>query len=329
MQNNAVTVGVDIGGTNTAIGFIDENGNYLKGDSFSTNGFEKSDVFAKRLSDKILSGLSDIGNGHQLAGIGVAAPGGNYLTGNIESPANLNWGTVNFVKLLKQYFDIPIAVTNDANAAALGEQYFGLGKGIKNFVVITLGTGLGSGIVVESELLYGGNGLAGELGHTIIEPDGRECNCGRRGCLETYVSATGIKRTIQVLLGNSNEPSELRNISFNKLDGETITNLALDGDSIALRSFIFTGIIFGRALANLVACFAPESIILFGGLAEAGDLIIQPTLHSMEKNLLSFYQGNVQILKSEMQNGKSAVLGASCLISKDRNNGSLLRFARN
>lgn len=315
MKNVSITVGIDIGGTNTVIGFISDIGEHIKKVSIPTRANENSSTFVKRLSETINGMVIEYGNDYCLKGIGIAAPGGNFYTGNVEAPSNLKWGTINLVEMLGTYFDIPIALTNDANAAALGEMYYGKAMGIKNFAVITLGTGLGSGIVVQGELLYGANGLAGELGHTIVVPDGRECNCGRNGCLETYVSSSGIKRTVQVLLGEMNSQSPLRNICFNELDGELITRLAKEGDPIALKAFDLTGELLGKALANFVACFSPETIILFGGLTEAGDLLLNPAKEYFEKNLLNVYKGKVNLVLSNMRNGTAAILGAGSLIT--------------
>lgn len=186
-------------------------------------------------------------------------------------------GVVNVVEILKQYYDVPVAITNDANASAIGEMLFGAAKGMKDFIVITLGTGLGSGIVVDGKLVYGSDGFAGEIGHTVYDPNGRQCGCGRRGCLETYASATGIKRTVMELLANSNEDSALRNLSFNDLESKMIYTSALAGDKIAKEAFEFTGKVLGLKLADAIAVTSPEAIILFGGLALAGDMIIVPT----------------------------------------------------
>jgi glucokinase len=317
-----VTAGVDIGGTNTAIGFVDENGNLLLDDLILTSPEEGADKFVIRLSEKIKLMNKQLMNGNLLCGIGIAAPSANYFLGTIESPSNLKWGKINFKEMMYEYFDIPIAITNDANAAAIGEQAFGCAKKMKNFILITLGTGLGSGIVVDGNILYGERGLAGELGHTIVETNGRECNCGRMGCLETYVSATGIRRTAFNLLCSLKDESELRDISYNSLTGKMICELAVKGDPIALKTFEVTGEILGKALANAAAAFSPEAIILFGGLADARDLILAPTRKYFKKNLLNIYNDNIKILLSHLQNSKAAVLGASNLILKEITNNS-------
>ena len=243
--------------------------------------------------------------------------------GTIETPSNINWGKVNFVTLLKEHFQIPIAITNDANAAALGEYEYGLGKGLKNFIVITLGTGLGSGIIINGNLLYSEGGLAGEFGHTIVKPNGRLCNCGRKGCLESYASANGIRRTVFNLIARNNVSSELQNISFNQINSKIIYDLAVKEDTIAAKAFDFTGKILGKALANLATSFVPEAIILFGGLADSGEFLLKPTRYHFEKNLLSIHKNKVKILKSSIENGMAAVLGASSLVNKKINNDSI------
>ncbi len=303
-------VGVDIGGTNTAIGIMDVNNKILFEDSFFTLPENGVDDFFNRLTNIIKKEYEKFKPNYLLGGIGLAAPSANYLSGAIESPANLKWGNVNLIEIMKKHFDVPVVILNDANAAALGEHNFGAAKYMKNFIVLTLGTGLGSGIFVDGHLLHGENGLAGELGHTIIDPDGRQCTCGRKGCLETYVSAIGIKRSVFHFLCNSDDKGELRNISYNDLTSKKISELARAHDPLAIKAFNYTGEIFGKALANVVTYYNPEAIILFGGLADSDDLLIDPTSFFFDKYLLNIYKGKVRILKSELQNGKAAVLGA-------------------
>jgi len=221
--------------------------------------------------------------------------------------------------LIKKYYDVPVAVTNDANAAALGEMIYGGAKNMKNFIVITLGTGLGSGIVVNGNLVYGHDGFAGELGHIVAIDNGRQCGCGKRGCLETYASASGIKRTVFDLLADCTEESDLRNITFDDLTAEMISGAAAKGDKIAIKAFEITGKILGRNLANAVAFSSPEAIFLFGGLAKAGELIFKPTKEHMEKNLLKIFRGKVKLLPSGLQDKNAAVLGASGLIWSELN----------
>ena len=324
MNKEKLTVGVDIGGTNTAFGFISRGGEYLFGSSIPTNPEEDANKFITRLTNEIKIKEEAYSDKYILAGIGIAAPSANYLLGTIDTPSNIKWGNVDFVSMMKEHFQIPIAIMNDANAAALGEYEFGLGRGMKNFIVITLGTGLGSGIIINGNLLHSEDGLAGEFGHTIIKPGDRQCNCGRSGCLETYASANGICRTVFELLALYNEPSELRNITFNKMNGEKISELANKGDTIAIKAFNYTGEVLGRALANLATSLVPEAIILFGGLVDSGELLLKPTRHHFEENLLGIHKGKVKILKSSIKKGMAAVLGASSLVTKELNKRSLL-----
>jgi glucokinase len=314
MSKDQIVIGVDIGGTNTTIGIVDFHNNILLENSFLTKPDQGAASFSKNLAQYINNAYSLYKNENNLEGIGIAAPGANYHNGIIEAPANLKWGNVNFIELMKQHFQVPISLINDANAAALGEQQFGSAKGMNNFIVLTLGTGLGAGIVVNGHLLYGENGYAGELGHAIIEKNGRQCNCGKHGCLETYVSASGIKRTVFNLLCNSNDPSELRHMDFENITSKIIGELGNKNDPIAVKAFNYTGEILGIALSNLVTFFDPKAIILCGGLVEADELLLNPTFTSFEKYLLNIYKGKVKIIKSGMLNGKSAVLGACSFI---------------
>jgi glucokinase len=314
MDKDQIVIGVDIGGTNTTIGIVDFNNNILLENSFLTKADQGAELFSGRLAKHINDAFSKYKIKYNLEGIGIAAPGANYQNGIIESPANLKWGDVKFIELMQNHFQVPIALINDANAAALGEHKFGSAKGMNNFIVLTLGTGLGTGIVVNGHLLYGENGYAGEIGHAVIEKNGRQCNCGKYGCLETYVSASGIKRTVFNLLCNSNDPSELRNIGFENITSKMIGELALKNDPIAVKAFNYTGEILGMALSNLVAFFDPRAIILCGGLVEADEILLKPTFKSFEKFLLNIYKGKVKIIKSNMLNGKSAVLGACSFI---------------
>ena len=253
-----------------------------------------------------------------IAGIGVGAPNGNYYTGCIEHAPNLDWkGVIEFASLLKKQFKIPAVVTNDANAAALGELLFGGAKGLDNFVMITLGTGLGSGLVVNGDVVYGNDGHAGELGHVrATDNNGRQCGCGKRGCMEAYVSATGIKRTIFELLAQENVSSDFRKIPFSKLKPKLITAMAEKGDPIAIKAFERTGFMLGRSLADTVAHISPSKIFLFGGLAKAGKWIIDPAKKSMEDHLLPIYRGKIEIVPSALLKQNIAVLGAAALIWK-------------
>ena len=317
MEKQRITAGVDIGGTNTVFGFINNKGKSIFKGSLTTNPNEGAKKFISRLTKEIKTAYEDYSSKYILVGIGIAAPMANHFSGTIDAPSNINWGKVNFVEMMKKNFDIPIAITNDANAAALGEYEFGLGKGLRNFIVITLGTGLGSGFIFDGKLLYSEGGLAGEFGHTLVEPDGRHCNCGRVGCLETYASANGIRRTVFELMSKYNDESKLRDVPFSEITGQLINKLAVKADPIALRAFQYTGEILGKALANLAISFVPEAIILFGGLADAGELLLGPTRKHFEKNLLKNYKGKIKILKSSVPNGMSAVLNTSSLMAKE------------
>jgi glucokinase len=312
-KTRKLALGIDIGGTNTVFGFVDKKGNIHAEQSIETDAKKGAKKLFSLIADEVNKFLSEHENEFILAGIGIGAPNSNYFTGEMENPPNLNWGKINIVEEFKKFYDIPVFVTNDANATAIGEKYFGAAKGMKNFIVITLGTGLGSGIVIDGRLVYGADGFAGELGHTIVTAGGRECGCGNRGCLETYVSATGIRRTVQVLVGRLHAESALRDISFTELTAKKIAELAEAGDPIAIEAFQYTGRILGVSLANAVAFSRPEAIILFGGLANSGDLLFKPTIESFEKNLLDVYRGKIKILKSGLSDFNAAVLGAAAL----------------
>ncbi|MGE5430062.1 MAG: ROK family protein [Syntrophomonadaceae bacterium] len=309
-----VTLGIDIGGTNTVFGFVDKEGNCLLESSIPTRSNEAAEKLFGRLHPAINESFAKISGSSNFIGIGIGAPNANYYKGTVEQPPNLNWGTVNVLEMVKQYFDIPAAITNDANAAAIGEMQFGAAKGMKDFIVITLGTGLGSGIVVNGSLVYGHDGFAGEIGHTIYDPNGRLCGCGRQGCLETYASASGIRRTVYELICDTTLESELRGISFNDLTSKLIFDAAKKGDKLALEAFEFTGKVLGIKLADAVVHTSPEAIILFGGLAASGDLIFEPTKRYMEKYMLNIFRNKVKLLPSALTKGNTAVLGASALI---------------
>jgi len=306
-------IGIDIGGTFTKYGFVCENGELTHEGSIPSDKYPVIEDFLNELYAKLRK-IIDKEN-FEIAGIGIGAPNGNYYTGKIEFAPNLLWkGVVDLSSLLKKYFSVPVIVTNDANAAALGELIYGGGKGMRNFIMITVGTGLGSGFVVDGKVVYGHDGFAGELGHTTVMPDGRQCACGKKGCLETYVSANGIKRTMYKMIASEIEPSSLRNISFNNLDAKMISDAAHKGDPLALKAFDYTGKILGLKLADAVAHTSPEAIFLFGGLAAAGDLIFAPTKKYMEHFLLPIYRNKIKLLHSALQDKNIAVLGAGALI---------------
>ena len=310
-----ITVGIDIGGTNTKFGVVDRAGDVLIQDSVPTQQFDEFHDYLNRICQELHKALNTLGSDHKLIGIGVGSANGNYYKGTIEHATNLKWkGIIPLAELLTNEFDVPSLVTNDANAAAVGEMVYGSAKNLKDFIVITLGTGLGSGIVSNGQLVNGKHGIAGEIGHTTVNYAGRYCNCGKRGCLETYVSATGIKRSVYKLLADHLEPSELRGISFDNLSTKMITEAAMRGDVVAREAFEYTGRILGIKLAETVVHTDPEAIFLFGGLSLAGDLIFKPTIKHMEANLMPVFRGKVKVLPSGLQNQAAPILGASSLV---------------
>lgn len=315
-----LVAGIDIGGTNTVYGIVDEHGRIYGEGSFPTRKYADFELFMQALADNIKALATNIAENYELIGLGLGAPNANYYTGNIEFAANLLWtGVLPIAQKLKEHFTgVPVVITNDANAAAIGEMIYGGAKGMRDFAVVTLGTGLGSGIVAGGELLYGHDGFAGELGHIIVTPDGRECGCGRKGCLETYASASGIIRTVYKLLADHRGNSELKAISFNELSADMITKAVINHDPIAIEAFAHTGRLLGLALANLVAITSPEAIFLFGGLARAGKYIFDPVREHMENNLLKIWKGKVKLLPSGLNNEtNAAVLGAAALAWKE------------
>lgn len=314
MTKKQVVMGIDIGGTNTVFGLVDKYGKIFYRGSMDTRGQDGAQQLFDRLFDEFNKEYQPLANDFQLCGVGIGAPNANYYKKTVENPPNLNWGVVNVDKIIEQFVELPMAITNDANAAALGEMMYGAARGMKNFIQITLGTGLGSGIVTNGKMVYGADGFAGEIAHTTICKNDRQCGCGKRGCLETYASATGIKRTAFALLAQERTASELRDLSFNDMTSRIIFEAALRNDPIALEAFEITGKILGEALANSVAHLSPEAIILFGGLASAGELITKPTKKYMEKNLFHAFRNNVEILLSALPDADAALLGAAALI---------------
>jgi glucokinase len=314
METRDIVLGVDIGGTTTSFGFVDREGTVLAEATIPTEGRKPAQTLVPRLAARaaeVAAGLA----GTRLLGVGVCAPNANQNTGTVENAVNLAWDPVTDLRgLVRQHYDLPVEISNDANAAALGEMLFGGAKGMKHFIVITLGTGLGSGLVANGQLLLGADGLAGELGHVVVQAGGRECGCGRRGCLETYVSATGLCRTLFELLADSREPSDLRTVPYQDLTAKRIFDAARAGDPIALAAFDRTARTLGLKLADAVAHTGPEAIFLFGGMAAAGDLLLRPAQAYMEEFLFPAYRGHVKLLPSQMQAGSAAILGAAALI---------------
>jgi len=308
-------LGIDIGGTFTKFGLSDIDGNILMEGSIPTYTHKEIKDFLDALSEAIQQKLDDITEPINVIGIGIGAPNGNYYNGTIEHAPNLHWkGIIPFIELFQERFDLPMIMTNDANAAAIGEKVFGGAKDMEHFIVVTLGTGLGSGIVTRGKLIYGHDGLAGELGHTNVYPDGRECNCGKRGCLETYASASGIKRTVFKLLATKKIETPLRNYTYDSLTAKKITEMALKGDPIALEAYEYTSDILGLKLADAAAVTSPECIFLFGGLAKAGDILVDATKKAFEEYLYPGYKGKIKIRLSELMDKNAAVLGASALV---------------
>ncbi|MCX6543217.1 MAG: ROK family protein [Acidobacteria bacterium] len=313
-----IAVGIDIGGTNTVFGLVDRTGSCLADSSVPTQSHVPVSALVERLTGAIAELQAPLSVTSSIVGIGIGAPNANYHRGTIENPPNLGWrGITPIVSLFRERFAVPVAITNDANAAALGEVLFGAAKGMRDVIVITLGTGLGSGIVANGDLVYGADGFAGEIGHTTVDPNGRFCGCGRRGCLETYASAPGICRTVFELLSVRRDDSSLRAISFNDMTAKLVAEAAGNGDVIAKMAFEETGRILGMKLAESVAHTSPEAIVLFGGLANAGDLLFIPTRASLEAHLLNAFQGRVKLLPSGLPEGTSAVLGAAALLWKE------------
>ena len=317
MEKKAVkpyVVGMDIGGTNTVFGIVDQDGNVVCQDSVKTKAYPIIEDYVNAIGEKLDVLIESVGGKDKINVMGVGAPNGNYYTGNIEFAPNLSWkGIVPLAKLFGERVGVPCKLTNDANAAAIGEMTYGAAKGMKHFIMITLGTGVGSGIVIDGKLVYGHDGFAGELGHVIAVPDGRLCGCGRKGCLETYCSATGIVRTAKEVLTSSYDPSMLRNIPESELTSKDIFDCAMAGDAIAKDIFQKTGELLGKSLANFTAFSSPEAFIIFGGLAKAGDLIFKPVKEAMEENMLAVFKNKVKVLPSQLKDADAAVLGASAL----------------
>ena len=309
-----LSVGIDIGGTNTAVGLVDESGRIVARGNISTRNNSDFQDYVNQVSDGIRQLLEQT-NDAELSGIGIGAANGNYFSGCIENAANLPWkGLVKIVEAFENQFGVPVFLTNDANAAAIGEMVYGGAKGMTDFIEITLGTGLGSGIVTGGKMLYGHDGFAGECGHVIVERGGRDCGCGRKGCLETYVSATGVVRTTTELLAKRNIDSELRSIPNSELTALIVSQAAGRGDAIAREVFEFTGEMLGRALADFVAITSPQAIFLFGGLAKAGEILFEPVRRSMEANMLNIFKNKTQVLPSQLGDD-AAILGSAALVS--------------
>lgn len=311
-----LAIGIDIGGTGTKFGIVDRDGNVLFTGEISTKKHAEVSTFIDELHSAVSVVIEKAGGIGRMKGIGVGAPNGNFYTGTIEYAPNLPWkGVIPMAKLIEDKFGLPAALTNDANAAAIGEMMYGAAKGMKDFIMITLGTGVGSGIIANGKLILGHDGFAGEIGHTIVIPDGRlHPGTGKRGPLESYASATGVRYTAIEFMQNTDTPSSLRSIPEAELDSKKVYEAAIAGDELAKQVYDFTGKILGLSLANAIMYSSPEAIVLFGGLTKAGDLILKPTREHMEANLIQVFQNKVKLLISHLKESDAAILGASALV---------------
>ena len=310
-------VGIDMGGTNTKFGIVDARGNVLNSSSIKTQQYTDINEYCDILCQEIMKLVEAQGGIELVRGVGAGAPNANYYTGNIENAANLPWkGIVPFAEMISERLGVPCRITNDANAAAMGEMTYGVAKGMKNFIMITLGTGVGSGIVIDGKVVYGHDGFAGELGHTKIIRDAsaRECGCGQKGCIEAYASANGVARTAQEWLSTSDRPSLLREIPLDKVTSKDVFDAAMKGDEMAKQIFEYTGDLLGQKLADFVAFSAPEAIVLFGGLTKAGDILMEPIVRSLNTNVVRFWKNKVKVLFSSLKDSDAAILGASALV---------------
>ena len=308
-------LGIDIGGTNTVFGIVDARGTVIASSSIKTAKHANIEDYIEELYTEVMRLITVNDAVDKINGIGVGAPNANYYTGNIEHAANLIWeGTIPLAAMLEEKFNIPVAITNDANAAAIGEMTYGAARGLKDFIMITLGTGVGSGIVVNGQLVYGHDGFAGELGHLIVKrSNGRLCGCGRTGCLEAYCSATGVARTAREFLEIRTEPSLLRNIPIDQITSKDVYDAAMQGDQIAKDIFEYTGTILGEAFADMTVFSSPQAFILSGGLSKSGELLLKPLRAAMDRNMMNVFKGKPKVLLSELKEADAAVLGASAL----------------
>lgn len=309
-------IGLDLGGTNSVFGIVDSRGEIKATTAIKTQGYAGVDEYVDAAVDALQVIIEQVGGIEQIKAMGIGAPNGNYYNGTIEFAPNLSWGRDGIVPLADMFskrLNIPVALTNDANAAAIGEMTYGVARGMKNFIVITLGTGVGSGIVVNGQLVYGSDGFAGELGHTIIRKDGRPCGCGRKGCLECYCSATGVARTAREMLDTTDEPSLLRELNRDEITSLDVSIAAGKGDALAKRIYEFTGEILGEACSDFTAFSSPEAFIFFGGLTKAGDLLMDPIKRAYDKHVLKIFKGKAKFLVSGLDGSSAAVLGASAI----------------
>ncbi len=314
MAQKPYVIGLDLGGTNSEFGIVDQNANIVASTRVKTAGHGDINQYVDDCVEALKPIIEQVGGIEKIHAMGIGAPNGNYYTGCIEFAPNLPWkGNIPLAQMFSDRLGVPVRLTNDANAAAMGEMQYGVAKGMQNFIMITLGTGVGSGIVCNGQMVLGCDGMAGELGHVIVERNGRQCGCGRRGCLECYCSATGIARTAREIIEKTDKPTSLRNVPLDQIDGLAITLAARDGDPVALEIFEYTGRILGEACANFAAFSSPEAFVFFGGLSKAGDLIMNPIKRAYEENVLTVFKGKAKLLVSELDGAGAAVLGASAL----------------
>lgn len=311
----SLVIGLDLGGTNSVFGVVDSKGEIIATTSIKTQAYPSVDQYIMESVKAIKQIAEQVGGMEKIRAMGIGAPCGNYYKGTIEHAANLVWakGIVPLANMFVNELGIPVVVTNDAKAAAMGEMKYGVAVGMNNFVELTLGTGVGSGIVANGQLIYGFDGFAGELGHMIVEPDGRPCGCGRKGCLETYCSATGVVRTAIAMLEESPEATSLRDIATDKLTSYEVYKAAMAGDTMAQEVFKQTGRRIGIACANIATFLSPEAFIFFGCLAQAGELLLRPIEEAYNENVLSLYKGKARFLMSGLDGAKAAILGASAI----------------
>lgn len=307
-------IGLDLGGTNSVFGIVDARGNIIATTAIKTQAYPDFDDYVKASKEALLPIIDTVGGIDKIKALGIGAPNGNYYNGTIEYAANLVWeGVIPIAKKFEEALGIPTIVTNDADAAAVGEHTYGVARGMKNFIMITLGTGVGSGIYINDQLVLGCDGFAGELGHLTVVPNGRECGCGRRGCLETYCSATGVARTARELLQKRTDPSLLRNMRPEDITSFDVYKAAMAGDSLAKEIFDFTGTMLGEACSNFALFCSPEAFIFMGGLTKAGDLLMKPLQKSYDEHIMQIFKGKAKLLLSGLKDSETAVLGASAL----------------
>ena len=315
-EQKPYVIGLDLGGTNSVFGIVDRRGTIVATTSVKTQEQNDVEVYVDNCCTALKKIIEEVGGIEKIQAMGIGAPDANYYTGIIDNPANLPWkGEIPLAKMFSDRLGIPVALTNDANAAAIGEMAYGAAKGMKNFIMITLGTGVGSGIVVNGQVVYGSDGFAGELGHVIVDKssEARSCGCGRKGCLETYCSATGVARTAKMIVSSSERPTLLRNIPLDEITSKDVAIAAGQGDEVSKEIFEYTGKILGEACADFAAFSSPEAFIFFGGLTKAGDLLMDPIKKAYDENVLFLYKNKAQMIVSELDDAGAAVLGASAL----------------